>query len=101
MRNLLIVFLIICILFLIIFFPFKTRVMGHINLLEMKCYYSVKSWIIKLLCGKILVDEGRIRVANDDALLTGDVDKLFVKKMAGEIISKLDVKKIEIFFFPC
>ena len=98
MRNLLIVFLIICIIFLIIFFPFKTRVMGHVNLLEMKCYYSVKSWIIKLLCGKIIVDNGKIKMTNDDTILTGDVDKLFVKKMVGEIMSKLDIKKIEIFF---
>lgn len=35
---------------------------------------------------------------NDDTLLTGDVDKMFIKKMAGEIIARLDVKKIEIFF---
>ena len=72
--------------------------MAHVNLFEMKCYYSIKSWIIKLLCGKIIVDNGKIEMINDDTLLTGEIDKLFIKKMSEGIISKLDVKKMEIFF---
>ena len=72
--------------------------MAHLNLLQMSCYYSVKSWVIKLLCGKIVAENGKIEIANDDTLLTGDIDKLFVKKMGEEILSKLDIKKVEIFF---
>ena len=52
--------------------------MGHINLIDLKCYYSLKTWIIKLLCGKIIVDNGKIEMTNDNTILTGDVDKIFI-----------------------
>lgn len=98
MRNLLIVFFVLCLIVLIVLFPFKTRIMGHINLLEQKCYYSVKSWMIKLLCGQIYVDNGKLQMNNLDTFLTGDIDKVFIKKISAEIIESLDIKKVEIFF---
>lgn len=98
MRNLLIVFFVICFLILLAIFPFKTRFMGHINLIEMKCYYSVKSWILKLLCGKIVVENGKLEMTNEDTLLSGSYNSEFMKKVTKEILSKLDVKKVEIFF---
>lgn len=98
MRNLLIVFFVICLVFLIAIFPFKTRIMGHINLIEMKCYYSIKSWILKLLCGKIVVDDGKLEMTNEETLLTGSYNSEFLKLVTKEILSKIDVKKVEIFF---
>lgn len=98
MRNLLIVFFIICLFFLIILFPFKTRMMGHINLVEMKCYYSIKSWILKLLCGKIYIENGKLEMLNEDTLLSKNYNKKFMKIMTNEVLSKIDVKKVEIFF---
>lgn len=98
MRNLLIVFFVICLLFLCFIFPFKTRVMGHVNLLEMKCYYSVKSWILKLLCGKIEFDNGKLEMTNENTFLSGAFNDEFMKRFFGEMLQKLDVKKIEIFF---
>lgn len=83
---------------LILVFPFKTRVMGHVNLLELKCYYSVKSWIIKLLCGKIEIENGALEMTNEETLLSGSYDNDFMKKVFGELITRLDVKKVEIFF---
>ena len=98
MRNLLIVFLIICIVFLIIFSPFKTRVMGHVNLLEMKCYYSVKSWIIKLLCGKIEFVDGKIEVKNEESLISKNYQNEYLKFVGKEMLSEIDIKKLEVFF---
>ena len=98
MRNLLIVFFVLGLIVLIVLFPFKTRLMSHINLLEKKCYYSVKSWMIKLFCGKICIVDGKLQMNNLDTFLTGNIDKDFIKQMSAEILSKLDVKKVEIFF---
>ena len=80
MRTLLIVFFVICLFFLIAFMPFKTRFMGHVNILELKCYYVVKSWIVKLLCGKIMFENGEIKMTNEQTLLSGSYNKPFVKK---------------------
>lgn len=98
MRNLLIVFLLLVLFFLILIFPFKTRLMGHINLLELKCYYSVKSWIIKLLCGKIEIENGKLEMTNEKTFLSSSYDSEFMRKMSAEVIKRLDIKKIELFF---
>lgn len=98
MRNLLIVFLCLSLVFLLLVFPFKTRMMGHVNLLEMKCYYSVKSWIIKLICGKIEVANGKLEMTNEETFLSGSYDNEYVKKIFDELLTRLDVKKVEIFF---
>lgn len=98
MRNLLIVFFVVLLLLLILILPFKTRMMGHINLVEMKCYYSVKSWILKLLCGKIIVENGKIEMTNEETFLSGSYDKNFMKIIMQELLSKLDVKKVELYF---
>ena len=65
MRNLLIVFFVICFLMMVVFFPFKTRLMGHLNLIDLKCYYSLKAWMIKLLSGKIIFENGEFEFAID------------------------------------
>lgn len=98
MRNLLIVFFVISLILLILVFPFKTRLMGHINLLEMKCYYSAKSWIVRLLSGMIFVKNGKVEMINNDTFLTGSYNNDFVKQLSKEILEKLNIKKIEIFF---
>ena len=98
MRDLLIVFFIFSFLLLIIVFPFKTRVMAHFNLLDMKCYYSVKTWIIKLLCGRVLIENGRIDIQNEITLLSKTYQTEFVKKFGQKLIGEIDVKKMEIYF---
>ena len=97
MRDLLIVFFIISLIFLIIIFPFKTRVMGHLNLVDMKCYYSVKSWIVKLLCGKILLENGKIDIENEKTFLSKTYNSDFVKYFGKAVVSEIEIKKIELF----
>ena len=98
MRNMLIVFFIICLFFLIIFLPFKTRFMAHVDVLNFKCFYVAKSWIVKFLCGMIVVDNGKIKMINEKTFLSGSYNKPFVKNMASELFSRLDIKKVEFFF---
>lgn len=98
MRNVLIVFFIIAFVFLIIIFPFKTRLMGHLNLVDLKCYYSLKAWMLKLLCGKIESEDGKLKMTNEETLFSKTYDSEFVKIVGKEIISEIDIKKMEIFF---
>lgn len=98
MRDLLIVFFIICFFFLIIIFPFKTRLMGHLNLIDLKCFYSLKVWVIKLLCGSIVFEHGKFEVTKEDTIFSKAYDNEYVKIVAREVVSDVDVKKLEVFF---
>ena len=98
MRNLLIVFFVICFLFLIAIFPFKTRIMGHLNLMELKCFYSLKVWLINLISGKIVFEDGKFEMTNEDSILTKAYNNEYMKLVGKEIMSSIDIKKLEIFF---
>ena len=51
------------------------------------------------MCGKTIVDGfGKIKVENSNNMFTSDIDKDFVKIFARQLIGKMDVKKIELFF---
>ncbi len=97
MRNLLIVFFITILLLLLIFLPFKTRLMFHLNLFETKTYYSLKVIFIKILCGMVFMKDGKLYVSNIDGPITFSSSK-FTRFLILNILSKIDVKKVEIFF---
>lgn len=78
--------------------PFKTRFMGHFDVLGVKCYYVAKSWIIKLLCGKIVLENGEIKMTNEKTLFSSSYNNPFMKNLTKEIMDRLDVKKVELFF---
>lgn len=99
MRNLLIVFFVVILILLIILFPFKSRLMSHINLIEMKGYYSFKVWRLKLLCGMIFLNSsGELEMTNANNILKGKYNKDFIKAVSKEILSRIDIDKIELFF---
>ena len=98
MRNLLIVFFIIVFLMMVVFFPFKTRLMGHLNLIDLKCFYSLKAWIFKLFAGKIVFKNGKIDMENEETLLSKTYNNDYFKIVGKELFSELDVKKLEVFF---
>ena len=99
MTSLLIVFFSAIFLILVIMFPFKIRLMSHLNLIEMKGYYSFKVWRLKLLCGMIFLnDSGKIEVTNANNMLKGYYNKNFVTAVSKEILKSIDVEKIELFF---
>ena len=98
MRNLLIVFFVVLLLLLITFFPFKTRFMTHFNIINLKGYYCLKIWRIKLLCGMIFIQNGDLQISNSDNILSSNANSLFIKEMAKQILSRLNVKKVEVFF---
>lgn len=98
MRNLLIVFFVICFMMMVVFFPFKTRLMGHLNLIDLKCFYSLKTWIIKILSGWIVFENGKIEMFNEETILTKSYNNKYMKLVGKEILSSVDIKKLEVFF---
>ena len=98
MKSLLIVFFIVVLILMLMLFRFKVRVAMHINLLEYKAFYCFKAWRLKFLCGKAEIDSGKISIQNSNNMFAKDIDKEFAKELAKETLSRLDVKKMEIFF---
>lgn len=98
MRNLLIVFFAFMLLILIMVFPAKARMMAHFNLLKLKGYYSIKILFIKILCGMVYVQGGKVYVSNLADAITGSYSSPFMKKLAKKLLEKIDIKKMEIFF---
>ena len=97
--KVLIVFFIVSFVIMILSFPFKTRLMCHINLLEMMGFYSLKIMRLKLLSGKIYTNElQEFMVENSVDLITSSYNKPFVKALTKELFEKIDVKKIEMYF---
>ena len=97
MQKVLIVFFIVFFVIMVLVFPFKTRAMAHINFLELKCFYSVKIWIVKILCGMANLENDRLNVFNEKTLFSGDFDEKF-KTFAKMVLEKIDVKKVELYF---
>ena len=98
MKSLLIVFFIVVFLMMIIFFPFKARVAMHINLLEYKAFYCFKIWRMKFLCGMAEIESGSFVVQNANNMFAKEIDKDFAKAMIKEMLARLNIKKMEIFF---
>lgn len=99
MKELLIVFFIITVIIMAMAFPFKTRMMFHTNLLDAKGFYSFKIMKIKLLTGRFYIDRGTgLTVENSADLLSENFNKPFVKNLSKEILKRLDVRKVEMFF---
>lgn len=97
--KLLIVFFIISFVIMVLSFPFKTRFMCHLNFIEMKGFYSLKIMKIKLLSGMIYINELKeFMIENSVDLISKSYNKPFMRAFAKELINKINVKKIEIYF---
>ncbi len=72
--------------------------MGHFDVLNFKFYYVAKLWILKLICGKILIDNGEIKMTNEKTILSGSYNKPYIKSISKELMDRMDVKKVELFF---
>ena len=99
MKLMLIVFFILLFLVLIFLFPFKTRFMCHVNVFDMKGFYSIKIWRFNFICGKIYSNpDGKIKSENSIGVINKEYDKNFVKLLAINFAKRHDVHKVEIFF---
>ena len=99
MRNLLIVFLVLTLIFMLLFCPFKIRLMSHFNMLKKKGFYSLKVLKIKLLCGRAYLNKNnQLVVENSINIMKSHKSKDFILTFAKNFVSKINVKKIEIFF---
>jgi hypothetical protein len=72
--------------------------MGHINFIDLKCYYSLKAWLVKLLCGKIEFVDGKIEVKNEESLISKNYQNEYLKFVGKEMLAEIDIKKLEVFF---
>ena len=99
MREVLIVFFIVVIVIMAMAFPFKTRILTHINFLKTKGYYNLKVMRIKLLTGRFFIDESDgFMIENSVDILSENYNKPFVKSLIKELLARLDVKKVEAYY---
>lgn len=98
MRNLLIVFFVLILLLMVLIFPIKSRCMAHFNLLEKKGFYSIKIFVFKILCGMVYIKNGKLFADNVSNALFDSYSSPFMKKFIAELMAKMDVKKMEVFF---
>ena len=99
MKELLIVFFIVTLIIMAMAFPFKTRLMTHINLLSTKGFYSFKVMRVKLLTGRFYLDnDSGFQVENSNDLVSQNYNKPFVKKLTKEFLKRIDIKKVEMYF---
>ncbi len=99
MKELLIVFFIFTIIIMAMAFPFKTRMMFHTNLLNAKGFYSFKIMKLRLLTGRFFIDKSEgFTVENSADIFSGNINKPFVRNLIKEMIGRVDVKKVELFF---
>ena len=64
----------------------------------MKCYYSLKAWIFKLLSGKLVFENGKFEIFNEETILSKSYNKDFAKLLGKEVLTTIDIKKLEVFF---
>ncbi len=98
MKGVLIVFFTLLLLIFLLILPFKVRMMGHFNLIEMKGFYSIKVLFIKILNGKIEFQNGKIIVDNSVNFLGGKMNKRFARFLMKKLLASIDVKKLELYF---
>ena len=92
MKSVLIVFFILLLLVLIFIFPFKIRLMSHLNMFEMKGFYTFKIMRFQLLCGKVYVQNGEIVSNNSVNFFSKNYNKQFMKELSKQLVSRIDVK---------
>lgn len=99
MREVLIVFFILTLIIMAMAFPFKTRILMHMNFLNTKGYYNLKVMRLKLLTGRFYIDsDDGFVVENSIDLISSNYNKPFVKELTKQMIARLDVKKVEMYF---
>lgn len=72
--------------------------MGHFNLIELIGFYSLKVMKFKLLNGKMYYKNGKLYIQNSVNIIQEKLSKEFSQALTNEIKSKIEVKKVEIFF---
>ena len=98
MQNILIVFFIICFIILVFVFPFKIRAMGHFNFLNLLGFYSLKIMKLRLINGRIIFENGEIKIENSVNIIEEKFSEEFSKNLIKEILARINVKKVELFF---
>ncbi len=98
MTKVLIVFFSVLLVMVISIIPFKIRLMGHFNIFELKGYYCFKVLFFKFLNGRITMQNDGLKMENSVNFMDGYYNGNFLKELSKQIIKRIDIKKIEVFF---
>ena len=98
MKFTLIVFFILTFTFLVLYFPFKTRIMGHFDFVELIGFYSLKIMKLRLVNGKVYTYDGKIKSDSSVSALGRNMCKEKKSILVKKILSEIDIKKLEIYF---
>lgn len=98
MKNIFIVFFIIFFVLSVLVFPFKIRCMGHFNLLKFAGFYSLKIMKLKLINGRMFLENGKIKIQNSVNRIENGLSDDYSQNFTKKILEKIDVKKVELFF---
>ena len=72
--------------------------MGHFNIFELKGYYCFKVLFFKFLNGRITMQNDGLKMENSVNFMDGYYNGNFLKELSKQIIKRIDIKKIEVFF---
>ena len=97
MQTMLIVFFV-WLLFCIIFFPFKSRIMAHFDFVEVRSFYCVKVWRLKLLCGEVFYRNLKVNVNNTKNIFKKSYKKKNFKHFTKNIFKEIKLTKMEMYF---
>ena len=99
MKTCLVFLLCLLLLLVLIVLPFSVNINMHLNIIEQKCFYSIKLLFIKLLCGKTYIDDSRLIIQNTNNLIYNnqkDANKQITQ--IKSIAKKITISQVDIFF---
>ena len=85
-------------LFVLLAYPIKAVAKVHINLVNLKAFYSIKVLFIKLLCGTTYIEENRLIIQNSHNLLYNMKDTQKQMVIIKNIVKRISVSKLQIYF---
>ena len=83
---------------LLLIFPFRLRFLGHLNLINNICIYSIKVLFIKILVGrlKLTINNG-IEIENQVNNIPDNKSPHFTNILVKCIVKKIEIDKLKIF----
>ena len=98
-KTILLIVFIFLFVFLCLIFPFKIKIKLHLNFLENKGFYSVKTLFINLLCGRLSIQNGKLEFENNnDMIFKENTNEDLLNEMFKNILKEMNVEVTEFYF---
>ncbi len=99
MKTALIIIVCFFILYLLLAYPFSIKLKFHGDVLKMVCFYSLKVWLIKLLCGRAAIENSTLVVQNTNNMLySASKDQQKQQQFLMAVAKKIEISRAEIYF---